>query len=498
MIYIVRDTSNSRRLPALLFLAFVLSFGLAAAPALFAAQPDPGAGLPEPHEIPSCVISLPALGGDGGEGGLVEEILDDGLAWLAVDGEDLLVEIGWASDPTLPDADLWVDAPDGTSWGPWPVTRHPGEVDLVTLSGVLSGVGTHGFQFRLRLEDATSVRAELDFHVGVECPTPGVCRFTVTGGLDGPAVVSEAFWNALQAALASGSGDLLATLTASSPGVAHEIPGFLWQTSMPTSPDDGCHCEWLAISDSVPTIGIDGDGRLGTGNTHRAGATDTGAAFEVSAQSVGGTATWTATDLAGRSVLGLQLLCVEGNGSRLVEYPTEWGSRPFLGLDRPILSACPAPCTPEIEHRARVEGCVETWTQSRDGHAATGTASAFATLDLGALRLVEEDAALDVGLLAGERVADGQAFLGSAEVHLSAMGAMAVLETGGELVATAGHDPLGGTDSYAFVGADLDYDLQLRGEASCHGIPFVDVRRHTTRGGGQHEGGVVAIVRWEP
>ncbi len=411
---------------------------------------------------------------------------------IGVDRDDLLVTVQWPDSPDSPNATFVLSTPGGLEAGAWPAETAPGEETEQRLPGALAGVATAGFQYLLELREPDRVLGRRNLRVTVNCGREP-CEYGLVPGLEaGPIVVSEELWNALDEARADLSPDLLATARDQHPEVAGEIPGFAWQwLQAEPEPGSGCHCRWLVAEKTTQGLYI--GPRSGQPPRHRFGKNLEGAAFLTGIQAKQGTIAVQRNETEGRSLIGLHLLCTRYHGANPASYPTVWPSLPQLKIWEPVVSSCPAPCTPVIKHLADVGGCAQAGATSRDDQRVQAWAEVDAKVTLNGRSRITGAAQLDVDVTRNELVRDIEYLFKHSTATLEAESAIARLSAGGYLSVTA-QPPANGTWSYGFATASLEYFMYLHAPEICgiaKGVAGLYEPLQGTQDGG------VALERWE-
>ena len=224
------------------FLTLALLLGLLGVSAL-PAKEDPSEDIPnDPGEEPT----------DASECGYLEvpiaAILD-----AAASGTDIVVDIGWASDPLLlpPFANLVLKDGAGLVLGSLNFAPVAGATTTHTFSWVLAGVPIHGPQFELRLEDplAQPITTDMDLRATLDC-TGGICDYRLVEGLRADWVaISGELMQALDAVIGGGSTDILNDALTAAPTIEGEILGLAMQlgqlhAAVPLD-QTPCTCVWM-------------------------------------------------------------------------------------------------------------------------------------------------------------------------------------------------------------------------------------------------------------
>ncbi len=441
-----------------------------------------GNASPGNEPVTSCFVSrLPVP--DGRVAGVV-------APRLTVDREDLLVTVRWPAEPSRDPTYLLSTSAGAVA--SWPAQQTPGEETVQRLSGALAHVATAGFQYFLELRGADGLLGWQTFRLTVSCGS-GPCVYRLLPGFEGgPLTMSRKLWDAVAEARAGGAGDLLASVRQTHPELAAEIPGFAWQWQQAAGRDDGCSCQWVSTESFSPMalLGPPSD----QPPTHESGINMEGAGFFAGVQSIDGAIDLSLTGAASTTAIGLELLCTLDLGGQQARYPTSWPSMPELEVVEPILEPCPAPCTPVIEHRTEVRGCVQGGATSRLNMPGWSKAEIDVGVALDGNSTLAAAAAIKVDISDNELVRKIELIDKVSTATLNAESVSVEIGAGTLLEAEGTLEPDTGTYSYAFAAAALEYRTLLLAPPICdlpEGRAYAD---HPLRG---FDDGGVTMERWE-
>ncbi|MEM8930938.1 MAG: hypothetical protein AAGE94_07175 [Acidobacteriota bacterium] len=453
---------------------------------------------------------------------------DPTLRVAGVDGDDLLVVVGW-DDPaeamalvleTTAEPPVEVD-----SWSVVPPAHADEPIDLV---GAFDAVATYGFTYRLRLVDALGVtRAATDLALEVDCPGD-VCRYRLLPGVGGADLprMPLALWQAITEARSLGIPDVFTWVEATYPELARHVPGFVWQwqrrhgigsdgtgsdatsdavTRKMAEPSDpppatGCQCWWVEIVSTTPNLpngGVSFGGPTGGPPTHVAGGRNSGAGHLALAQTIDAVELTTA-DLGGTTVFGIEPFCARATGAETSSFATEWPSLPELMLGSPNFEPCDTPCVPDIHYWAETELCAMGFASADAGTQTSADARAAGSLLFDGVFV--SVAAVDASATPApfdeiyEKALDGESKSGSRSTE---SGLATVTASG--FVDLDADNSVDSTGAYVAGGSTFGWAVEIWVPNSCPGLPELPApgaRAQSIRLRGPGQGGAV-LRSWE-